>query len=886
MNSNVTAKFDQCSTDGLILPLVDESGWSEGTRAVLYFVGLLYSFVGVAILADAFMCSIERITSTKKRIKMQTTVDDETGSILEHYQETIIWNPTVANLTLMALGSSAPEILLSIIEIIGNGFKAGDLGPGTIVGSAAFNLFAITAVCIVSVPAGTKKRIENFGVFCVTSAWSLFAYIWLIIILIGISPNQVEVWEGVLTLLFFVALVVNAYMTSAKMKICRSGKRDDATRETVQPTIVAKNAKDLEVASSEKKRYSWLPKFADDSSQALLPDNDAKVDRLVHDMRRKYPYLSDERLTDLVTDQITKDQGRDRLWYRIMSIRGMTSALRKKRQPPIRAEHMIQQMETMSRTGALRRTLTDTGVRAVSNFEFAATIYAVNPLVENKVYLKVIRRGSARKQLVFTYRTVAGTAQRNAHFLPKSETVVMQPSEREKRICVEVCNVEKWQQQMGFWVKLELGPNTEEDDRTTLGLASTAKIIYPESSNEMSIQFVHRHEQVKESEGFVRIPLVRHGLISGGIQDRSIMTVSRVVFFKSQPPSLHLKVGCTVQWKTENGSAKRGEDYIGEGGSLVLEPGVIEAYIDIPIVNDYEPEKDETFTVTLLSCTAGSIGSNRVVVVTILNDDQINRQEPYPYLADFSASKYSLGITQNSYPKQRLAAARLDASTWREQMLRAVSVNGGEIAEATIPDCLAHIIAFPWKVLVALVPPPPLFNGWLTFFVSLFLIGLLTAIVGDLASIFGCLVGLKASVTAITFVALGTSLPDTFASKLAAQQDRTADNAIGNVTGSNSVNVFLGLGLPWFIASVYWASKGKAFVVPSGDLGFSVTLFTILSLFCLVVIFLRRSLASFGQAELGGPILTKWASALLLFLFWVIYIFVSSLHTYGHISGF
>ncbi|KIH52102.1 hypothetical protein ANCDUO_17798 [Ancylostoma duodenale] len=52
----------------------------------------------------------------------------------EEYEEVKVWNPTVANLTLMALGSSAPEILLSIIEIVGNGFRSGDLGPGTIVG--------------------------------------------------------------------------------------------------------------------------------------------------------------------------------------------------------------------------------------------------------------------------------------------------------------------------------------------------------------------------------------------------------------------------------------------------------------------------------------------------------------------------------------------------------------------------------------------------------------------------------------------------------------------------------------------------------------------------------------------------------------------------------
>jgi solute carrier family 8 (sodium/calcium exchanger) len=44
-------------------------------------------------------------------------------------------------------------------------------------------------------------------------------------------------------------------------------------------------------------------------------------------------------------------------------------------------------------------------------------------------------------------------------------------------------------------------------------------------------------------------------------------------------------------------------------------------------------------------------------------------------------------------------------------------------------------------------------------------------------------------VTSLSLVALGTSLPDTFASMLAIKADDNADNAIGNVTGSNSVNV-------------------------------------------------------------------------------------------------
>ena len=79
---------------------------------------------------------------------------------------------------------------------------------------------------------------------------------------------------------------------------------------------------------------------------------------------------------------------------------------------------------------------------------------------------------------------------------------------------------------------------------------------------------------------------------------------------------------------------------------------------------------------------------------------------------------------------------------------------------------------------------------------------------GDLASAFGCTVGLKDAVTAITLVALGTSLPDTFASKVAAVNDKFADSSVGNVTGSNAVNVFLGVGVAWFTAAVYHEVKG------------------------------------------------------------------------------
>ncbi len=63
------------------------------------------------------------ITSQERKV---TVKDKATGS--RKVVKMKVWNKTVANLTLMSLGSSAPEILLSVIEIVGSDFKAGDLG--------------------------------------------------------------------------------------------------------------------------------------------------------------------------------------------------------------------------------------------------------------------------------------------------------------------------------------------------------------------------------------------------------------------------------------------------------------------------------------------------------------------------------------------------------------------------------------------------------------------------------------------------------------------------------------------------------------------------------------------------------------------------------------
>lgn len=125
----------------------------------------------------------------------------------------------------MALGSSAPEILLSVISTVKD-IEAipPELGPSTIVGSASFNLLVITAVSIVAVGGEDNeiKKIDDLWTFAVTTAFSLWAYIWM---WICVADSYISVTEGVLTCVFCVLLVsisygadrINHYRVSQRM---------------------------------------------------------------------------------------------------------------------------------------------------------------------------------------------------------------------------------------------------------------------------------------------------------------------------------------------------------------------------------------------------------------------------------------------------------------------------------------------------------------------------------------------------------------------------------------------------------------------------------------------------------------------------------------------
>ena len=128
------------------------------------------------------------------------------------------------------------------------------------------------------------------------------------------------------------------------------------------------------------------------------------------------------------------------------------------------------------------------------------------------------------------------------------------------------------------------------------------------------------------------------------------------------------------------------------------------------------------------------------------------------------------------------------------------------------------------------------------------------------------------------------SVLDTFASKVAAINDETADASVGNVQGSNAVNVFLGIGVAWSLAAIYHTANGTQFVVQGGSLGFSVLLFCILAITCLGTMMWRRFNKNIG-AELGGPQPYKKLTSIFFICLWMCYILLSGLECYCYIPS-
>ncbi|XP_030626883.1 sodium/calcium exchanger 1a isoform X3 [Chanos chanos] len=908
--------------EGVILPIwtpVNPSFGDKLARATVYFVAMFYMFLGVSIIADRFMASIEVITSQEREITIKKPNGEKSTTTVR------IWNETVSNLTLMALGSSAPEILLSVVEVCGHNFDAGELGPNTIVGSAAFNMFVIIGLCVSVIPEGDHRKVKHLRVFFVTAFWSIFAYTWLYLILAVISPGIVEVWEGLLTLFFFPVCVVFAWVADRRLlfykyvyKRYRVGKQRGMIIETEGEPEPSKA--DIEMDGRMLNSHSEeLLDGVLDVDDKDLDEEEARREmaRILKELKQKHPEKEMEQLIELANYQFLSQQQKSRAFYRCQATRLMTGA------GNILKKHAADQARRAVGMHELRS--------EVSEHDFTSKIFfdpGTYQCLENcgTVALNVVRRGGDLTSTVSVdYRTEDGTANAGSDYQFTEGVIVFKPGETEKEIRVDIIDDDIFEEDEHFLVHLSNVKVISEgtgngnpglnhvDTLACLGLPSTATVTIFDDDHAGIFTFEEPVVHISESIGMMEVKVVRTSGARGVV---------------------------VLPYKTIEGTAKGGgEDFEDTHGVLEFQNDEIFKSIQINIIDDEEYEKNKNFFLeigeprlvemserkaVLLHECGGFVKTGRdvyrkvqgrdkpipstIVSITEEGEDETltKKEEDERRVAEMGRptlgehvklevvieESYEFKSTVDKLIKKTNLALLVGTNSWRDQFVEAITVNSGEdddddCAEEKLPSCFDYIMHFLtvfWKILFAFVPPTDYWNGWACFVVSISMIGLLTAVIGDLASHFGCTIGLKDSVTAVVFVALGTSVPDTFASKVAAIQDQYADASIGNVTGSNAVNVFLGIGVAWSIAAIFHQSRGGYFRVNPGTLAFSVTLFTIFAFICIAVLMYRRRPEIGG--ELGGPRIPKVLTTSLFFSLWLMYIVFSSLEAYCLIEGF
>jgi len=880
--------------DGLVIPLwpgTDEMSIGDRFgRGLLYAVLMLWLFIGVAIVSDKFMESIEMITAQEKEVSVKDPRTGKTQVVIVK-----VWNETVANLTLMALGSSAPEIMLSVIEIWAKGFKAGDLGPGTIVGSAAFNLFMIIGLCMYVIPDDEVRKIKHLRVFIITASWSVFAYVWLYLILGAITYGQVDSWEGIVTFLFFPATVYTAFVADRRMFFY---KYLDKKYRAQRGVIVQSEKGDIENRAEEK-----FKDFDEDVDPALA-EFERNRREYINAMKRIRLENPDISLIDLETkarEEVMAKGPKSRAYYRAQATRKMAGkedaakAFKKQLAAEAEAEKAALSEEEAALAASLEKK--DDGV---SRIMFDPPHYTVMESV-GTFEVTVVREGGDLNQTIqVDYKTEDGSASSEGDYIEAIGTLTFGPGETQKMVTLEVLDDDVFEEDEHFYIRIsnlrrkDGKPFKEievegEDGRksmqpcTQMGTPHMATIMILDDDHSGIFGFEDSEAEIVESVGTYELEVKR---ISGA------------------------RGKVAIPYNTEDGTAKEGTHYEAQEGELMYENEETTKTISIAITDEESYEKSLIMYVEIGEPRHIAEGKEGEGVdyseLDAKSPEELTEEEKIALLGRpclGANTRIQIRIKEskefkNSVDKMMQKANNsmvVGSSSWLDQFSEAFTVQAGddddeegedgEEGEEKMPSCgdyIMHFLTLPWKLIFAFIPPTGIYDGYPTFVISILFIGACTAVIGDIAGHLGCFINLKDGVNAIAFVALGTSVPDTFASKTAAIEDETADASVGNVTGSNAVNVFLGIGIAWTMAAIYWEAQGEIFKVEPGSLGFSVTIFCIEALLAILILMLRRSPVVGG--ELGGPKLFKTISSSIFVFFWCFYVAISALEAYGVIK--
>ncbi|XP_072218729.1 sodium/potassium/calcium exchanger 4 isoform X1 [Leuresthes tenuis] len=185
----------------------------KGGAIMLHIVAALYMFLALAITCDEyFVTSLEKICE-----KLDLSED-------------------VAGATFMAAGSSAPELFASVIGVF---ITHGDVGVGTIVGSAVFNILCIIGVC--GIFAGQVVILTWWAVFR-----DSFYYTLSVIALIAfIYDEKIVWWESLVLVVMYAGYILvmkfntsmqRFFMGKSKKNVANGNAAASSEMEDVKPS--------------------------------------------------------------------------------------------------------------------------------------------------------------------------------------------------------------------------------------------------------------------------------------------------------------------------------------------------------------------------------------------------------------------------------------------------------------------------------------------------------------------------------------------------------------------------------------------------------------------------------------------------------------------------
>merc|ERR1719471_1297623 len=451
---------------------------------------------------------------------------------------------------------------------------------------------------------------------------------------------------------------------------------------------------------------------------------------------------------------------------------------------------------------------------------------------EGKITLRVMREGDTSGNDKVTFETVNGSANAgtidSGDYEYKTGVLSFAPGETSKELDITIWHDDEVEDDEFFCVCLtEPGPIDHTSRTVGLQDPKMASVQIIDVSNPGVLAFTDTVASVSERIEELRIPVIR----KEGATDR-----------------------ITVDFETRPGTALEDVHYYGVRGTLTFENNESKKFITVKIINNksYE-DKTRNFNVMLKHATnkARIDPAKDTLTIGITNDQQYS-----------SVVRQVFNLLGSGHD--------LSTHTWRQQFIDAMTFEDEDMVAMTM-----HALTFPWKILFACLPPTNYYGGWATFCSSLAAVGAVTFVVGELAGTWGCMVGLSDAQVALSIVALGTSMPDTFASITATKLAPDADAAIGNITGSNSVNVFLGLGLPWVLATIYHAANGTSYEQPAGTLATAVAVFVPEACLCLGLLVVREFNIGGDVGALGGSKMSRQLLACLFASFWFIFLAIA-----------